>query len=234
MPMSTRLPAFPPAITAGAITRQKSARFTPHLNVDLLRLQMDACKEIDINVPVYLTAGVNNVAAHEHPEWRTIREDGRYVGWQASPVKPGFHQLCFNSPYLDHLCRDDSGNCDTLPRSGRNLSGHHKPARLLLPLVPGRHAFSRGSIQQMRTNVRSLPSRYRWSITGRRPRPAQHQDAAMPVFHNSGHIDVGNTEILEHFSHLELESLPTGGWGLRPFSTVRRLRPKARLGLSGE
>ena len=46
---------------------------------------------------------------------------------------------------------------------------------------------------------------------------AQHQDAAMPVFHNSGHIDVGNTEILEHFSHLELESLPTGGWGYDHF-----------------
>ena len=35
----------------------------------------------------------------------------------------------------------------------------------------------------------------------------------MPVFHNSGHVTVGDTEILKHFSHLELESLPTGGWG---------------------
>ena len=35
----------------------------------------------------------------------------------------------------------------------------------------------------------------------------------MPIFHNSGHVPVGCQEILPYFSHLELESLPTGGWG---------------------
>jgi hypothetical protein len=35
----------------------------------------------------------------------------------------------------------------------------------------------------------------------------------MPVFHNSGHIAPGQRAILPFFSHLELESLPTGGWG---------------------
>jgi hypothetical protein len=35
----------------------------------------------------------------------------------------------------------------------------------------------------------------------------------MPVFHNSGHVAKGNRDVLKYFSHLELESLPTGGWG---------------------
>ncbi len=39
----------------------------------------------------------------------------------------------------------------------------------------------------------------------------------MPVFHNSGHIQRGNRDILKYFSHLELESLPTGGWGYDHF-----------------
>ena len=39
----------------------------------------------------------------------------------------------------------------------------------------------------------------------------------MPVFHNSGHLTPGFREILPFFSHLELESLPTGGWGYDHF-----------------
>ena len=39
----------------------------------------------------------------------------------------------------------------------------------------------------------------------------------MPVFHNSGHISKGADEVLQWQSHLELESLPTGGWGYDHF-----------------
>ena len=42
-------------------------------------------------------------------------------------------------------------------------------------------------------------------------------DPNMPVFHNSGHVTPGYREILPYFSHLELESLPTGGWGYDHF-----------------
>ena len=39
----------------------------------------------------------------------------------------------------------------------------------------------------------------------------------MPVFHNSGHIRRGDRAFLKYFSHLEMESLPTGGWGYDHF-----------------
>jgi hypothetical protein len=42
-------------------------------------------------------------------------------------------------------------------------------------------------------------------------------DPNMPVFHNSGHVSKGSRDILQYFSHLELESLPTGGWGYDHF-----------------
>ena len=76
----------------------------PNLKFNLLRAQMDACKEIDVNVPVYLTAGVNNYAASLHPEWREVNSDGTYAGWVQSPLEPGFMKMCFNTPYLDYLC----------------------------------------------------------------------------------------------------------------------------------
>ena len=76
----------------------------PHLAFDLLRAQFDACKEIDVNVPVYLSAGVDNVASHEHPEWREVSADGQYTGWARRVTDAGFHKMCFHTPYLDYLC----------------------------------------------------------------------------------------------------------------------------------
>ncbi|HBR93344.1 MAG TPA: alpha-amylase, partial [Opitutae bacterium] len=76
----------------------------PGLSFDLLRAQFEACKEVDINVPIYLTAGVHNLAAEEHPEWREVGPDGRYVGWAPSNLDAGFQTMSFHSPYLDYLC----------------------------------------------------------------------------------------------------------------------------------
>src|SRR3989339_158794 len=42
----------------------------PHLQIDLLRAQYDACREIGVNVPIYLSAGLDNAISHCHPEWR--------------------------------------------------------------------------------------------------------------------------------------------------------------------
>ena len=72
----------------------------PHLGFDLLRAQFDSAKKIGVRVPVYLSAGFDNVASAEHPEWRETDKDGRFLGSD----KVGFHTLCFNSPYLDYLC----------------------------------------------------------------------------------------------------------------------------------
>ncbi len=48
----------------------------PHLQINLLREQIDACHEIDIKAPIYISAGIDNVASHEHPEWREVNADG--------------------------------------------------------------------------------------------------------------------------------------------------------------
>ncbi len=39
----------------------------------------------------------------------------------------------------------------------------------------------------------------------------------LPVFHNGGHIRHGRRDLAFMDSHLELESLPTGGWGYDHF-----------------
>ena len=72
---------------------------------DLLKAQYDAAKEIGVNVPVYLSAGIDNVASYDHPEWREIRANGQLGGGEPEEItNPGFHSMCFNSPYMDYLC----------------------------------------------------------------------------------------------------------------------------------
>ena len=59
----------------------------------------------------------------------------------------------------------------------------------------------------------------------------------LPIFHNSGHITRGRRDIIKSNSHLELESLPTGGWGYDNFPlSARYVQPlkKEYLGMTGK
>jgi hypothetical protein len=188
----------------------------PGLNFDLLRAQFDACKEIGINVPIYLTAGVHNMAAEAHPEWREIEPDGSYGGWTKSPLAAGFKRLSFHSPYLDYLCEqvkevmklfpDANGIFLDIISQNEDCSVwalQHMQAKGLDPLKPEDRRQSR---------LDALMKYYK-----RVTETVRSIDPDMPLFHNSGHVTPGYRDILSLFSHLELESLPTGGWGYDHF-----------------
>ena len=188
----------------------------PHLAFDLLRAQFDAAKEIDVNVPIYITAGVNNRVAEKHPEWREIVPSGRLAGWAASNLQAGFKSLCFNTPYTDYLCE----LIVEIARQFPDCSG------IFLDIVSQAQCCCESCLQTMtqhglnpedeRDRIAmsklSLDRYYRMTTDASRI-----DNPDMPVFHNSGHIGRGNRDILKYFSHLELESLPTGGWGYDHF-----------------
>jgi len=41
----------------------------PHLKFDLLARQIEACREIDVRCPIYISAGFDEVSAIAHPDW---------------------------------------------------------------------------------------------------------------------------------------------------------------------
>ena len=77
---------------------------------DLTGAMLEACAEIGVAAPVYLSAGLDEKYFVEHPEHAVVHsreeqplaileEDGhKYVD-----DRPHFHDLCLNSPYLDVL-----------------------------------------------------------------------------------------------------------------------------------
>ena len=192
------------------------ARMHPNLSFDLLRAQMDACKEIDVKVPVYLTAGVDNVSAEAHPEWREMGADGCYLGWTGSPLAAGFKTLCFNTPYLDFLVERIKETVTLFPEADG----------VFLDIIHQGPCCCTWCMQRMKDDGldplrepdreenarRVLLDYFRFATEA-----CKVNDTSMPVFHNSGHVTTGRRDILQYFSHLELESLPTGGWGYDHF-----------------
>jgi len=184
----------------------------PELKFDLLRAQYDACREIDINVPIYLTAGVNNWAARNHPEWREVNSDGKYAGWVSPVTEAGFHTMCFNSPYLELLCSQIQEVVQLFPDcNGIFLDIICQSPCCCRWCLEDMHSAGLDARSEADRNIQSRKSllKYYEQTTA----AARSQSPDMPVFHNSGHVIKGDTDILKFFSHLELESLPTGGWG---------------------
>lgn len=188
----------------------------PRLSFDLLRKQYDACKEVGVQAPVYLSAGVDNLASYEHPEWRQITAEGSYQGWATGVLQAGFHTMDFFSPYLDYLCDQIAEAVRLFP----DCDG------IFLDIISQGAVCTRWGMDYMLKNgldpesaadrdeaARAALERYYQRTT----QAAKSQRSDMPIFHNSGHIQRGQKDILQCFSHLELESLPTGGWGYDHF-----------------
>ncbi len=191
-------------------------RMHPHLEFDLLRAQYDACKQASIQAPIYLSAGVDNLASQEHPEWRQMTAEGSFQGWAVGALQAGFHTMDFFSPYLDYLCDQIAETVRLFP----DCDG------IFLDIVNQSAVCSRWGMDFMMKNgldPESATDREEASRLAldryyqRTTQAARSLRPDMPVFHNSGHIQRGCKGILQYFSHLELESLPTGGWGYDHF-----------------
>lgn len=203
-------------------------RMHPHLKFDLLRAQFEAAKAIDVNVPIYISAGLDDVMAAEHPEWREITVDGRYGGWTAAITSAGFHTMCFGSDYLNYLCEQIVEVVRLFPECDGIfldiISQGECCCKACLAYM-NRHGLDPSSPEDRQTCARAALERYYRESTA----ACRCDNPDMPVFHNSGHVRKGDTGILQHFSHLELESLPTGGWGYDHFPLSARY--VAKLGL---
>jgi hypothetical protein len=188
----------------------------PGLNFNLLRAQYNAVKAIGIHAPIYLSAGVDNVASNNHPEWREIDADGSYAGRIKSPLKAGYHAMDFHSPYLDYLCEQIREvvqmfpDCDGIFLDIIRQSGGCSCWSLAFMQA---HDLDPAKPEDRRESCRMALEKYYQKTTS----AARELRADMPIFHNSGHISRGQNGVLQYFSHLELESLPTGGWGYDHF-----------------
>lgn len=204
----------------------------PALTFDLLRAQMDASKAINVNVPVYISAGVNNHVAQEHPEWRSMSVEGRYSGWVTNVTNPGFHLLCFNTPYLDYLCDTIKETASLFPEAdGIFLDIISKPqccCRWCMEGMENAGLAADKEEDRLRFADGVLDQYYRKTLAALR-----EVSPTMPIFQNGGNVHRGKRKFFQYVSHLELESLPTGGWGYDHFPLLAKYSKVQELDFLG-
>ena len=205
----------------------------PHLKFDLLAAQIEACREIGVRCPIYLSAGVDEFMAMEHPEWVVKNRDGRTY----DPLEVGWFKLLrFNSAYLDYLCAQIEEVVQRWPDNDG----------IFLDIIGLREDYSEGALREMKTlglkpaqagDMRGYAQRVLLRYYKRTNAAVRSVRTDTPVFHNGGHIPVGATKFNFFNSHFELESLPTGGWGYDHFAFSARYaatQPRDFLGMSGK
>ena len=202
----------------------------PNLSFDLLGAEIEAAHEIGVRTPVYLSAGLDEKMARRHPEWlRRPKNDA--IGWE----NPGYHEFCMNSPYLDYL----------IPQIEEVVQNYDCDG-IFLDIVGVRTCFCQNCVKTLLdegkdpyddNNAREL-GEWVYANYCRRVREAVDRiKPGFPVFHNSGHIRRGRRDLADVDSHLELESLPTGGWGYDHFplsAAYSRTLGKQVLGMTGK
>lgn len=184
----------------------------PHMKDELLPRQIEACREIDVKTPIYISAGLDEAMAVQHPEWCRQNKDGKTF----DPLRAGWKGLSFASPYLDYLCAQIEEVIE-LYDGGDGI---------FLDIIHVHRDYNIYSLAQMEemgldptddADVDKHAERTLQKYFERSTAACRKKNPELRVFHNSGHIAKGNYEAMKWNSHLEIESLPTGGWGYDHF-----------------
>ena len=212
----------------------RANKMHPNLHFDLLREQISAAHELGIKTPVYLSAGFDERIARVRPEW-LLRNKDQSVAWTADFTTPGYHRFCYNTGYLDYLLDQVAEVC-----------ANYDADEIFLDMVHIIPCYCSKCVQDMMAqgmDPYNEENAYRFAYntyiryTKRVRETVDRYRPGLPVFHNAGHLPVGNREYAYANTHLELESLPTGGWGYDHFplsAAYARTLGMEYLGMTGK
>ncbi len=205
----------------------------PALKRNLLREQIEACHRHGIRVPIYITVGFDEYQAQRHPEWIETTPEGmpRFAG----PLQAGWKKLCLNAtPYIDYVIEQTQEVLETMP-----VDGLFFDIILQWPCLC-RYCMEGMQKEGLDPNDPVHRERYATEVVNRFRRrmtvAVREVNKECSLFFNSGHVGPSFRHALDTFSHLELESLPSGGWGYTHFPvTVRFARNLGlpTLGMTG-
>jgi hypothetical protein len=208
----------------------------PNLDRNLLAEQIAACHKADIRCPIYITVGWDVRAASENPGWIEVDQQGKLDG--ATPLSAGWNKLCFASPYLDFV---QAQTAEVLDMFGDEVDGLFFD----IMFVNGVHSswalaeFDRLNLDAASPKDQKAMRGYLLKVAVEKlSSTVRDRNKTCGLFFNSGHVAPQFKSVIEaHYSHLEVESLPTGGWGYNHFPIAARYSRtlnKQFLGMTGK
>ncbi|MFI9365841.1 beta-galactosidase trimerization domain-containing protein [Kitasatospora sp. NPDC053057] len=196
-------------------------------DLDLLAEQVDALHSAGIRAPIYLSLQVDEYAAREHPEWVAHDENLKITRWTPSAFEAGWNVLDLSSPYADYF----ADQLDEVLRRFAPVDG------IFIDMCWSQPSLSRWAVDGMRREgldpadadhraryADLVAQRYmaRYSAMVEKALPP---DAAQGVWFN-GRPKTGLPKERQFMRHVEIEGLPTGGWGYAFLPYVARfVRP---------
>lgn len=212
----------------------KANEIHPHLDFDLLGAQLEVCQELGVRAEIYISAGFDEkyaVAHHDH----LIRDiNGNCAPFDA----PCYHRLCFNTPYLDALCAQIE---EVMVRYKGQFDG------MFLDIIAATPCWcetckaamtEKGIDINDRGQVYGYAKEVYQNYCDRVDASVHKYDPEMPIIHNDGGaLFQGRKVAFRNTKHLEIESLPTGGWGYDHFpktAAYARTFGKEYLGMTGK
>lgn len=194
----------------------------PHLaRPDLLKEQVQALHARDIKAPVYVTVQWSRHLADTHPEWLIRKADGSHEG---GPLhEPGFYQsLCVNTSYAEYLKGLGSEISGYL---GEELDGWFFDIVGIRPCwcaTCRKQMIAAGIDLNDDTAVRAFAkqanNRFKKDLSAH----VRSLNPDATIFYNAGHVGPCTRQSAQDYSHFEIESLPSGGWGYLHFPVAAR------------
>ncbi len=184
----------------------------PKLKFDLLAAELEACKEAGVNAPVYLSAGLDEKYARRHPEH--LVKGAPNAGHDFLNAA-GYHLLCYNTPYLD-----------VLMAQVEEVMQRYNPVGIFLDISSPRICYCQHCLASMREkgldprnpeDLKKHSDMVYAEYCRRTEEVVRKYNPETTIFHNAGNITRGRRDHAHFDTHLELESLPTGGWGYDHF-----------------
>ena len=212
-------------------------RVHPHLaNRNLLVEQVRALHAQGIKAPVYITVQWDYYTANRHPEWLIRKPDGAHEGGPFS--EPGFYQsLCVNTGYWKFL---QEQTLEVMELLGDELDGLFFDIVGIRPCTCAacrkkmlEKGLDFGDEAQVRAFAKQSIDRFKQKMSAF---VREHNDHCT-IFYNAGHVGPCTKDSKEAYTHFELESLPSGGWGYLHFPVTARYARKLGkdcIGMTGK
>jgi len=195
----------------------------PGLKRNLLKEQIDICHKNNINVSIYISVGWDEYMAYNHPEWLERASSGKPFNitdehpgiFEAIDI--GWKKLCLNSSYRDYVIEQTEevlelfkGKIDGLffdivfqnPCACKYCIEDMKKKGMEPSILENRKRFSSEVLVNFKKEMTETIRKYEKDCT---------------IFYNSGDIDPYIRKNLKDYTHLEIESLPSGIWGYDHF-----------------
>ncbi|TKC88851.1 beta-galactosidase [Trinickia terrae] len=195
----------------------------PHLvRPDLLGEMIDALSASGIANQIYLSVQWDELAAREHPGWRVMDASNDFQRARPSDpstgrqLSPAWHALCLNHARYRRYVLDQA----------REVASRYRTQGIFLDIVTAQDCVCPACIERMlnadlnpenpadrRKNGEAVAEQFRRETS----EVLFSKFPGLRIFYNGGHIEKKGEQHYWSCTHLELESLPTGGWGYDHF-----------------